>query len=117
MGSVGHGVQWDTITEYHVVPVHREFCEYTIIPSSPCPTEYRVPLNPHIPLCHLSYSTRVQFIKTLVLLSKKHASDDMDWYRSRLVLVTGMASGDILSWDLDRRVCLKAGGRRRNQAC
>ena len=22
-GSVGHGVQWDTVTEYHVVPVHR----------------------------------------------------------------------------------------------
>ena len=39
--SVGHGVQWDTVTEYHVVPVHRAMCEYTIIPSSPCPTEHR----------------------------------------------------------------------------
>ena len=25
-------------------------CKYTIIPSSPCPNEHRVPLNPHIPL-------------------------------------------------------------------
>ena len=49
-GSVGHGVQWDTVTEYHVVPVHRTMCKYTIIPSSPCPTEQRVPLNPRIPL-------------------------------------------------------------------
>ena len=40
VGSVGHGVQWDTaVIEYHVVPVHRKMCKYTIIPSSPCPTE------------------------------------------------------------------------------
>ena len=39
VGSVGHGVQWDRVTEYHVVPVHRAMCKYTIIPSSPCPTE------------------------------------------------------------------------------
>ena len=25
-------------------------CKYTIIPSLPCPTEHRVPLNPRIPL-------------------------------------------------------------------
>ena len=50
VGSVGHGVQWDMITEYHLVPVHRVMCKYTIIPSSPCPTEHRVPLNPRIPL-------------------------------------------------------------------
>ena len=23
VGSVGHGVQWDTVTEYHAVPVHQ----------------------------------------------------------------------------------------------
>ena len=37
-GSVGHGVLWDTVTEYHVVP------------GTSCPTEHRVPLNnPRIP--------------------------------------------------------------------
>ena len=34
VGSVGRGVQWDVVTEYHVVPVRR------------C----RVPLNPQTPL-------------------------------------------------------------------
>ena len=38
MGSVGRGVQWDTVTEYHVVPVHCGMCKYTIIPSSPRPS-------------------------------------------------------------------------------
>ena len=38
-GSVGHGVQWDTMTEYHAVLVHRTMCKYAIIHSSPCPTE------------------------------------------------------------------------------
>ena len=51
MGSMGPGVQWDPVTENHVVPVHREMCKYTIIPSSPGPIEHRVPLNPlYIPL-------------------------------------------------------------------
>ena len=40
----------DPVTENHVVPVHREMCKYTIIPSSPGPIENRVPLNPRIPL-------------------------------------------------------------------
>ena len=35
VGSVGRGVQWDTVTEYHVVPVHRAIRKYAIIPSSP----------------------------------------------------------------------------------
>ena len=48
--SVGLGVQWDMVTEYHLVPVHRVMCKYTIIPSSLCPTELRGPLNPCIPL-------------------------------------------------------------------
>ena len=51
LGSVGHGVQYvGHVTEYHAVPVHYAMCKYTIIPSSPCPTEDRVPLNQHIPL-------------------------------------------------------------------
>ena len=30
VGSMGHGVQWDTVTEYHVAPVHRaNMCKYT----------------------------------------------------------------------------------------
>ena len=33
VGSVGHGVLWDVVTEYHVVPVHHVMCKYTIIPS------------------------------------------------------------------------------------
>ena len=41
--------KWDPVTENHVVPVHREMCKYTIIPSSPRPIEHRVPLNPRIP--------------------------------------------------------------------
>ena len=39
MGSMGLGVQWDPVTENHVVPVHREMCKYTSIPSSPGPIE------------------------------------------------------------------------------
>ena len=50
MGSVGHGVHRDTVTEYQVVPVHHTMWKYTIIPSSQCPTEHRVLLNPRIPL-------------------------------------------------------------------
>ena len=53
VGSVGHGVQWDAVTEYHSVPVHRaNVCASTpfFIPSSPRPTEHRVPLNPRIVL-------------------------------------------------------------------
>ena len=46
----GPGVQWDPVTENQVVLVHRKMCKYTIISSSPGPTEHRVPLNPHIPL-------------------------------------------------------------------
>ena len=34
VGSVGRGVQWDAVTEYHVVPVHHAMCKYTIIHSS-----------------------------------------------------------------------------------
>ena len=34
MGSMGLGVQWDPVTENHVVPVHREMCKYTIIMKS-----------------------------------------------------------------------------------
>ena len=52
MGSMGPGVQWDPVTENHVVPVHREMCKYTIIPSSPGPIEHQVPLNPRIPLVY-----------------------------------------------------------------
>ena len=48
--SMGLGVQWDPVTENHVVPVHCEMCKYTIIPSSPGPIEHRVPLNPRVPL-------------------------------------------------------------------
>ena len=47
---MGPGVQWDPVTEKHAVPVHREMCEYTIIPSLPGPIEHQVPLNPRIPL-------------------------------------------------------------------
>ena len=59
VASVGHGVQWDTVTEYHVVPVHRAMCKCTVIPCSSCPTEHRVPLNPRIPLlaCNLNPSS------------------------------------------------------------
>ena len=67
-------VQWDTVIEYHIVPVHHTMCnyniiesfivhrvplnpriplpvhhtmcKYTIMPSSPCPTEHRVPTEP-----------------------------------------------------------------------
>ena len=35
VGSVGHGVQWDTVNEYHVVPVHHAICEYTTIHCTP----------------------------------------------------------------------------------
>ena len=35
------GVQRDVVTEYHVLPVHRGMCKYTIVPSSPPrPTEH-----------------------------------------------------------------------------
>ena len=50
VGSVGPGVQWDPVTENHVVPVLRQMCKYTIIPCSSGPIEHRVPLNPRIPL-------------------------------------------------------------------
>ena len=45
MGPVGHVVQWDMVTEYHVVPVHRTMCKYTIIPSSPDLFESLAPLQ------------------------------------------------------------------------
>ena len=49
--TMGPGVQWDTVTENHVVPVHHKMSKYTIIPSSPGPiVEHQVPLNPRIPL-------------------------------------------------------------------
>ena len=60
VGSVGHGVQWDIVTEYHVVPVHRSMCKYTIILSSPCATEHRVPLNPSIPLSLFPFLIRAR---------------------------------------------------------
>ena len=42
--------QWDTVNEYHVVPVHRAMCKYTIIPSSTvCPTEPTYTSNPPSP--------------------------------------------------------------------
>ena len=34
VGSVGRAVQCDTVTEYHVVPVHPTMCKYTIIPRA-----------------------------------------------------------------------------------
>ena len=52
VGSMGPGLQWDPVTENHVVPVHRKMCKYTIIPRSPGPIEHRVPLNPRIPLLY-----------------------------------------------------------------
>ena len=55
---MGPGVQWDPVTENYAVPVHREMCKYTIIPSSLGPTEHRVPLNPRIPLLYIEAAKR-----------------------------------------------------------
>ena len=57
VSSVGHGVQWDTVTEHHIVLVHCAMRQYTIILISPCPTEHRVPLNPRMPLSSSSCSS------------------------------------------------------------
>ena len=64
VGSMGLEVIMGPVTENHVVPVHREMCEYTIIPSSPGPIEHLVPLNPRIPL------NKVQVDSTVVIFSQ-----------------------------------------------
>ena len=51
MGSVEHGVQWDMITEYHVVPVHREMASTLSLLVHHVPLNTVSKLNPRsIPL-------------------------------------------------------------------
>ena len=49
VGSMGSGVQWDPVTENHLVPVYREMCKYTIIPRLPGPIEPTYTSNPAPP--------------------------------------------------------------------